>query len=186
MPGFDDRAGRDQDLGETSPVADGRAWGVCWLMFAATVLTYMDRQTVALLGEPIKAEFGIKVDADFGWVLSAFYVTYALFQVIAGYLVDRWDLRRTYALAVAWWSLAAAATAIAPSLGTLIACRALLGVGESFNWPVALRVTARVLPPAIGAWATGSSTRGPRSGRWSRRRSSRTWPRDSAGGRRSR
>ena len=117
MPGFDDRAEPGPGSGETSPVADGRAWGVCWLMFASTVLNYMDRQTVALLGEPIKAEFGITSNADFGWVLSAFYLTYALFQVPAGYLVDRWDLRRTYALAVAWWSLAAVATAIVPSLG---------------------------------------------------------------------
>ena len=136
-------------------MAGGRAWGVCWLMFVATVLTYMDRQTVALLGEPIKGEFGITVDADFGWVLSAFYVTYALFQVLAGFLVDRWDLRLTYALAVAWWSLAATATAFVPSLGLLIACRALLGVGESFNWPVALRVTARVLPPSDRSLGNG-------------------------------
>jgi ACS family hexuronate transporter-like MFS transporter len=155
LPGFNVGASRDPELGEALPVADGRAWGVCWLMFAATVLTYMDRQTVALLGEPIKGQFGIKVDADFGWVLSAFYVTYALFQVVAGFLVDRWDLRRTYALAVAWWSLAAAATAIAPSLGVLVACRALLGIGESFNWPVALRVTARVLPPSDRSLGNG-------------------------------
>ena len=74
-------------------------------------------------------------------------MTYALFQVPAGYLVDRWDLRWCYAAAVAWWSLAAIATAFVPSLGWLFACRALLGVGESFNWPCALRVTARVLPP---------------------------------------
>jgi ACS family hexuronate transporter-like MFS transporter len=155
LPGFDDRAGRDQDGGETSTVADGRAWGVCWLMFAATVLTYMDRQTVSLLDAPIKAEYGITSNADFGWILSAFYVTYALFQVIAGYVVDRSDLRTTYALAVAWWSLAAAATAIAPSFCALIACRALLGVGESFNWPVALRVTSRVLPPSDRSLGNG-------------------------------
>lgn len=145
----------NQDLNETSPAADGRAWGVCWLMFAATVLTYVDRQAIALVGEPIKGEFGIQDAADFGWVLSAFYVTYALFQVLAGYLVDRWDLRRTYALAVIWWSLAAAATAVVPSLGMLIACRALLGIGESFNWPVALRVTARVLPPSDRSLGNG-------------------------------
>jgi ACS family hexuronate transporter-like MFS transporter len=124
-------------------------------MFAATVLTYMDRQTVALLGEPIKGEYGLKSNADFGWVISAFYVTYALFQVPAGYLVDRWDLRRTYAAAVVWWSLAATATAIAPSLGLLIACRALLGVGESFNWPTALRVTARILPASDRSLGNG-------------------------------
>jgi MFS family permease len=150
-----DGVSRDGDGGRRAPMAGGRAWGVCWLMFAATALTYMDRQAVALLREPIKGEFGITSDADFGWVISAFYLTYALFQVPAGYLVDRQDLRRSYALAVAWWSLAAAATAVVPSLGLLIVCRALLGVGESFNWPVALRVTARVLPPADRSLGNG-------------------------------
>ncbi len=119
------------------PVARGWAWGLCWLMFASTVLNYMDRQTISLLREPICQAFGITADVDFGWVLAAFYLTYALFQVPAGYLVDRWDLRWSYAAAVAWWSLAAVATALVPSLGLLIVCRALLGVGESFNWPCA-------------------------------------------------
>lgn len=116
-------------------------------MFAATVLTYMDRQTVSLLREPIEKAFNIRSEGDFGWILAAFYLTYALLQVPAGFLVDRWDLRWTYAGAVAWWSVAAAASAIAPYLGVLIVFRALLGVGESFNWPTALRVTGRILPP---------------------------------------
>jgi MFS transporter, ACS family, hexuronate transporter len=116
-------------------------------MFASTVLNYMDRTTINLVQRQISESFSIPSLADFGWVISAFYMTYALFQVPAGYLVDRWDVRWTYAAAVAWWSLAAMATAIVPSLGWLFACRALLGVGESFNWPCALRVTARVLPP---------------------------------------
>jgi ACS family hexuronate transporter-like MFS transporter len=116
-------------------------------MFAATMLNYMDRQTVSLVRQQFRETFGVNAQVEFGWVLSAFIMTYALFQVPAGYLVDRWDLRRSFALAVAVWSLAAVATALAPTLGLLIACRALLGVGESFNWPCALRVTARVLPP---------------------------------------
>jgi ACS family hexuronate transporter-like MFS transporter len=124
-------------------------------MFASTILNYMDRQTVAMLREPIGAAFGITAEVDFGWVVSAFYLTYALFQVPAGYLVDRWDLRWSYAAAVAWWSLAAMATARAPTLGALIACRILLGVGESFNWPCALRVTARVLPPSDRSLGNG-------------------------------
>jgi MFS transporter, ACS family, hexuronate transporter len=156
LPGFDAGASRDEeDRGETAPAAGGRAWGICWLMFAATALTYVDRQAVALLREPIKGEFGITAEADFGWVIAAFYLPYALLQVPAGYLVDRWDLRRTYAMAVAWWSLAAALTAIVPSLGLLMVCRALLGVGESFNWPVALRVTGRILPPADRSLGNG-------------------------------
>jgi MFS transporter, ACS family, hexuronate transporter len=135
--------------------ASGWAWALCWLMFASTVLNYMDRQTVSLLEEPISRAFGIGTKEDFGWVLAAFYLTYALFQVPAGYLVDRWDLRWSYAAAVAWWSLAAIATALVPSLGLLITCRMLLGMGESFNWPCALRVTSRILPPSDRSLGNG-------------------------------
>ena len=137
------------------PQANAWAWGLCWLMFASTVLNYMDRQTITLVKDQIATAFAIKSDVDFGWVLAAFSMTYALFQVPAGYLVDRWDLRWSYAAAVAWWSLAAMAIAVVPSLGMLIVCRALLGVGESFNWPCALRVTARVLPPADRSLGNG-------------------------------
>ncbi len=122
------------------------AWGVCWLMFASTVLNYMDRQAIALVRPQIQREFGIDYEG-FGWVLTAFGITYALFQVLAGFVVDRTEVRRIYAGAVGFWSLAAIATAFAPTLGILIALRALLGVGESFNWPAALRVTATILPP---------------------------------------
>ena len=137
------------------PRANAWAWGLCWLMFASTVLNYMDRQTITLVKDQIGSAFGIKSDVDFGWILAAFSMTYALFQVPAGYLVDRWDLRWSYAAAVAWWSLAAMAMALAPNLAMLIVCRALLGVGESFNWPCALRVTARVLPPADRSLGNG-------------------------------
>ncbi|MFO0956470.1 MAG: MFS transporter [Isosphaeraceae bacterium] len=130
------------------------AWGLCWLMFASTVLNYMDRQTIALVKPKILDQFAINNEA-FGWVLAAFQLTYAFFQVPAGFLTDRWDPRRTYAGAVAWWSLAGAIAAFSPSLGFLMACRALLGVGESFNWPCALKVTGRVLPPAARGLGNG-------------------------------
>ncbi len=123
------------------------AWGVCWLMFASTVLNYMDRQTISLIKEPLSKEFHLDA-VGFGWVMSAFLLTYAFFQLPAGYLVDRWDVRRTYAGAVAWWSFAGIAAAFSPTLGMLIAMRVMLGVGESFNWPCALRVTGTILPPS--------------------------------------
>ena len=123
-------------------------------MFASTVLNYMDRQTISLIREPISREFHLD-EAGFGWVMSAFLLTYALFQLPAGYLVDRWDVRRTYAGAVAWWSLAGMAAAFSPTLGVLILFRALLGVGESFNWPCALRVTGLVLPPSDRSLGNG-------------------------------
>lgn len=130
------------------------AWGLCWLMFACTVLNYMDRQAISLVGPEIKRQFGLD-NLGFGWVLLAFQLTYAFFQWPAGYLADRWSVRGIYAGAVLWWSLAGIATAFAPTLGVLMALRALLGVGESFNWPCALRVTSGVLPPSDRSLGNG-------------------------------
>ncbi len=127
--------------------APGWAWGLCWLMFASTVLNYMDRQAVAVVGERITGEFRIQFE-DLGWIIAAFQISYALFQVPAGYLVDRWNVRWTYAGAVLWWSASAIAVAMAPTLGLLMIARAVLGFGEAFNWPCALRVTSLALPPA--------------------------------------
>jgi ACS family hexuronate transporter-like MFS transporter len=123
-------------------------------MFASTVLNYMDRQAIALVKPEVEREFALR-NVDFGWVVAAFYLSYALCQVPAGYLVDRSNVRWTYAGAVAWWSLAGMAAAFSPTIGILMALRAVLGVGESFNWPCALKVTAKILPPADRSLGNG-------------------------------
>lgn len=155
MPMADPSENRDTTSPENSLRADAWAWGLCWLMFASTVLNYMDRQTIALVRPQIREAFAITTDQEFGWIIAVFGMVYALLQVPAGFLVDRWDLRWSYAAAVIWWSVAAMATALVPSLALFVLCRALLGVGESFNWPCALRVTARVLPPAERSLGNG-------------------------------
>jgi MFS transporter, ACS family, hexuronate transporter len=137
----------NEDVSAPRVQATPWAWGICWLMFASTTLCYMDRQAMSLVGTKIQGEFHID-DTGLGWVLAAFSLSYAFFQVPAGYLADRWDVRWTYASAVAWWSLAGIMAAFAPTIGLLMALRGLLGLGESFNWPCALRATAIVLPPA--------------------------------------
>ena len=134
--------------------ASAWAWGLCWLMFVVTVLNYMDRQAIAIVGPKIKAEFSL-TNADFGWVLAAFAMSYAFFQVPAGYLVDRTNLRWVYAGAVTWWSLAAIAAAYSPTLALLMVFRAVLGVGEAFNWPCALRATRTILPPSSRSLGNG-------------------------------
>lgn len=146
----------DQDAAVSSPPprANAWAWSVCWLMFASTALNYMDRQALAQVGPQIKREF-VLTNTGFGWVMAAFGLTYALFQVPAGYLVDRWNVRWVYAGAVVWWSLAALASAFSPGLGVLMVLRAVLGVGESFNWPCALRVTGTILPPSDRSLGNG-------------------------------
>src|SRR5690349_6726359 len=81
------RAEIDDEVGTRPKPASGWAWGICWLMFASTVLNYMDRQSMALVGPQIRQEYGLS-NADFGKVLMAFALTYAVFQLAAGYLVD--------------------------------------------------------------------------------------------------
>ena len=77
------------DVADDLPAMPGAwPWGICWLMFASTVLNYMDRQTVAPVGTQIKGEFTLS-NENFGWVLAAFSLSYAICQVPAGYLVDR-------------------------------------------------------------------------------------------------
>jgi ACS family hexuronate transporter-like MFS transporter len=139
------------------------AWGICWLMFASTVLNYMDRQTLTLVSKQIKGEFHL-LNADFGWVMAAFSLTYALLQVPAGFLVDRWNVRWAYAGAVVWWSAAGMATAFSPTLGVFMILRGVLGVGESFNWPCALRVTRTILPPADRSLGNGIFNSGAAAG----------------------
>ena len=117
-------------------------WMVCWLMFGATALNYMDRQSMALVEKPIREEFGLD-NQQFGWIGASFYITYALAQVPAGLLADRLNVRRLYLVAVLWWSVAAIAASFSPTLGVLIAMRVLLGLGESFNWPCALKAAPR-------------------------------------------
>ena len=57
------------DVPVGSKASPSWAWGICWLMFASTVLNYMDRQTITLVSQPIKMEFRLD-NADFGWVMA--------------------------------------------------------------------------------------------------------------------
>lgn len=109
---------------------------------------------MALVEKAIRDEFALD-NEQFGWIGAAFYITYALAQIPAGFMADRLNVRKLYMFAVFWWSLAAIASAFSPSLSILILMRILLGVGESFNWPCALQVTSRILPPSDRALGNG-------------------------------
>ena len=130
------------------------AWGICWLMFASTVLNYMDRQAIALVGPQMKPEFALD-NVGFGWVLAAFQLTYAFFQWPAGYLVDRWDVRRAYAGAVAL------VVARGDRHGVRADARHPDGLpgtarhGRVVQLALRLRVTAGILPPADRSLGNG-------------------------------
>lgn len=122
-----------------------------WFALAAFVLSstinYLDRQTLATLEPLLKAEFHLS-NAEYGWILSAFSLTYAASAPFAGLLIDRVGLNRAISFAVGLWSLAGIATGFTQGLAGLVACRAALGGAEAAGIPAAGKAIHRYLAPA--------------------------------------
>ena len=135
-------------------------WGVVWLLFAATLINYMDRQALANTQRYLLPEFEpdpAKQNAVYADVQFAFGLSFALFQVVAGFLIDRFSLRWLYLGAIVVWSAAGVATGFVPAgaVGLLMACRVLLGVGEAFNWPCAVAGVRKLIPRESRGLANG-------------------------------
>jgi ACS family hexuronate transporter-like MFS transporter len=122
-------------------------WWVCALLLLATMVNYMDRQTLSLTAVRLQRDLRLD-DQNYGRVESAFAVAFALGSLVSGWMVDRWNVHWVYAAAVLVWSAAGFATGFVSGYLGLVLCRALLGFAESANWPCALRTTQRILPPA--------------------------------------
>lgn len=129
-------------------------WTVCLLLLLATVMNYFDRQVLSLTATKLIAEFHLS-EEGFGHVVSAFRYSYAFVQLFGGWIVDAYGPRTVFPAAVGLWSTAGILTAFAPTLSAIGACRFLLGVGEAFNWPCALKTTERLLEPADRPLANG-------------------------------
>jgi ACS family hexuronate transporter-like MFS transporter len=124
------------------------------MMLLATVINYLDRQAMGNLSSFIKRDF--KLDNEgYGRLEAWFGYTYAVFLVVAGFLADRWSLRWLYAGALLVWSAAGFATGFVGVLIEMQICRAVLGAGEAFNWPVAVGTVRRIMPRESQAFANG-------------------------------
>lgn len=130
----------------------GLRWYIGGLLFLSTVINYIDRQTLSVLGPELKSIYGWS-NSDFARVLIAFRVAYALGQTVAGRVIDRLGTRNGLALGVAWYSVAAMATSLAGGLGSFMTARFALGVGEAFNWPGATKAVSEWFPRRESGWA---------------------------------
>jgi ACS family hexuronate transporter-like MFS transporter len=136
-------------------------WTLCVLLFLATTLNYLDRQTLGILAPAIRVELGLN-NHSLGLLFAAFYYSYTVAQFAIGGLLDRWHLRWAYAIGVLAWSLVATMMASATGFASLLILRLLLGVTESVNWPGAMRIVARSFPPqerslGNGVFSSGTS-----------------------------
>jgi MFS family permease len=124
---------------------------------------YIDRVSFSTLAGPIQAELDISA-GRMSYVLGAFFLTYALFQVPVGALADRYGPRRILAWCVVGWSAATAATAGAGGFIGLLACRLLLGVAEAGAYPAATGLVRHWAAPQERGWFSSVVTLGGRLG----------------------
>jgi len=136
---------------------------VLWLTVAAYMITYIDRVAISAAVPSIQAEFGFSI-VTMGWILGAYQLSYALFQIPGGWLGDRFGPRRALPAIVAWWSVFTAATALTWSATSMVVCRFLFGMGEAGAFPIATRSLSRWMLPAERGFAQGITHAGSRLG----------------------
>jgi ACS family hexuronate transporter-like MFS transporter len=124
------------------------------LVFLATVINYLDRQTLSVVAPVLRDEFRMS-NETYGRVLAAFLLAYTVMNGVSGPLIDRLGTRVGYALVMAWWSAAGMLHALARGALSLGFCRFLLGMGEAGNWPAGVKVVAEWFPPKERALASG-------------------------------
>ncbi|MEJ5264576.1 MAG: MFS transporter [Bacteroidales bacterium] len=129
-------------------------WTICALVFFATTINYLDRQVIAILKPILEGEIGLN-EIDYGYVVMAFQVAYAVGMIFAGRLIDAVGTRLGYALALIFWSVAAMLHAFARSAFSFGVFRALLGFSEAGNFPAAIKTVAEWFPKKERALATG-------------------------------
>ena len=147
---------------ELRPVLSGAALvGLVALLVGETTINYLDRQALSVLAPVLRDEFRLS-NTQYASIINAFMVTYMVSYAVAGWVMDRLGVVRGLTLAVTWWSVAGALTALARGPVSIGVCRSLLAVGAGGAWPSFAKAVALWVPPqgrslAIGACNSGSS-----------------------------
>lgn len=129
-------------------------WVICALLFFATTINYIDRQVLGILAPVLQREIGWS-ELDYGRIVIAFQVSYAVMMLVWGKILDRVGTKLGLGIGVAWWSLAGMATALANTAMGFGFARFLLGVGEAANFPASIKTVAEWFPKSERAFATG-------------------------------
>jgi ACS family hexuronate transporter-like MFS transporter len=128
-------------------------WWIGGVLFASTVINYIDRQTLSLLAPYLKVQFRW-TNSDYASIVIAFRIAYSLGQALFGRLLDRIGTRRGMTITVIWYSLASMLTSLSQGFFSFAMFRFLLGAGESANWPAATKTVSEWFPKNERALAT--------------------------------
>ena len=137
-------------------------WLIIGMCFLANAISYIDRANLAIATPAISAELGFSA-LEMGFVLSAFFWTYAFMQLPAGWFIDRIGVKISLAVAVTWWSIFTIATGLARTVTQFVAMRLMLGVGEAASLPSFTKVAFNWFPRsergiACSIFNSGSAT----------------------------
>jgi ACS family hexuronate transporter-like MFS transporter len=130
---------------ETGFKLPGLRWWIAGLIFLATVINYIDRSTISVLGPVITTDLHL-TNTQFGGVLTWFLLAYTISQSLSGKLYDRIGTKRGFVCSIVLWSCAAIAHAFARGVASLSVFRFVLGLGEAGNWPGAAKTVAEWFP----------------------------------------
>jgi len=143
-----------QALKTSQQSVKGIRWWILGLLVIAMINSYIDRGNISMAA-PLITEF-FNLDAEMkGWIFSSFLLGYALMQVPAGMMVDKFGIKRTYTIAFIVWGLTAACFGIATAFWHLIALRILLGIWESISGPAGNAYVGRYFEQHERGFATG-------------------------------
>lgn len=137
--------------GGKKPISNLR-WWIGGLLFASTVINYLDRQTLSVLGPYLKNDYHWN-NQQFALIVIAFRVAYSIGQTLSGRLIDRIGTRRGLTFTVIWYSVASMLTSFAVGIRSFAFFRFLLGAGESANWPAATKAVSEWFPKRERGWA---------------------------------
>jgi MFS transporter, ACS family, hexuronate transporter len=139
-------------------------WWIGGLLFASTVINYIDRQTLSILAPFLKQEYHW-TNTDYANIAIAFRLAYSIGQTVCGRQIDRVGTRRGLTISVTWYSIVSLLTSLANGIVSFATFRFLLGAGESANWPGASKAVSEWFPKreralAAAFYDSGSSVGG--------------------------
>src|ERR1700753_3513064 len=136
-------ADRDR-MTETRKIPSLR-WWIGGILFASTVINYIDRQTLSILAPFLKQDFHW-TNTDYANIAIAFRLAYSIGQTVCGRQIDRIGTRKGLTISVIWYSLVSLLTSLANGFASFAGFRFLLGLGESANWPGASKAVSEWFP----------------------------------------
>jgi ACS family hexuronate transporter-like MFS transporter len=156
----------DSGFTSVAPPKSNVRWFVCFLLFLATTINYMDRSVFSLI-EPllhlpfmgwipgVDAAHQIAYDLNYGRILICFQIAYGIGFLFAGRIIDKLGTKTGYALAIGIWACASISHSLVASVAGFCIARVFLGLGESGNFPAAIKATTEWFPAEERALATG-------------------------------